>query len=71
MTNTISKRQNGNENVSFGNVVDNLFKNSLRRFFDDNPWDIEPGLGSVSVPVNIREKEDQYEVDVVAPVFRK
>jgi HSP20 family protein len=71
MTNTIAKRQNGNENVSFGNVVDNIFQNSLKRFFDDNFWDIDPVTGSGSVPVNIREKEDQYEVDIVAPGCRK
>jgi len=71
MTNTIAKRQNGNENVSFGNVVDNIFQNSLRRFFDDNFWDIDPVTGSGSVPVNIREKEDQYEVDIVSPGCRK
>jgi HSP20 family protein len=71
MTNTIVKRLNGNEKVSFGNVVDNLFQNSLRRFFDDNFWDIEPVAGSGSVPVNIREKEEQYEVDVVAPGCHK
>ena len=71
MTNTIAKRQNGNENVSFGNVVDNIFQNSLRRFFDDNFWDIDQVTGSASVPVNIREKEDQYEVDIVSPGCRK
>jgi len=71
MTNTIAKRQNGNENVSFGNVVDNIFQNSLRRFFDDNFWDIDSVTGSGSVPVNIREKEEQYEVDIVAPGCRK
>ena len=71
MTNTIAKRQNGNENVSFGNVVDNIFQNSLRRFFDDNFWDVDPVTRSGSAPVNIREKEDQYEVDIVAPGCRK
>ena len=71
MKNTIVKRQNGNENVSFGNVVDNIFQNSLRRFFDDNFWDADPVKGSGSVPVNIREKENQYEVDVVVPGCRK
>lgn len=71
MANTIVKRQNGNEIVSLGNVVDNIFQNSLRRFFDDNFWDIEPVTGIGTAPVNIREKEDQYEVDVVAPGCRK
>ena len=71
MTNTIVKQNNGNAHASLGNVVDNIFQNSLRRFFDDNFWDLEPVMGSGSVPVNIREKEDQYELDVVAPGCRK
>ena len=42
MTNTIAKRQNGNVyGGTFGNVVDDLFQNSLRRFFDDNFWEAE------------------------------
>ncbi len=71
MANTIVKRKNDTENVSFGNVVDNLFQNSLRRFFDNNVWDMDYVPGSGSVPVNIREKEEQYEVDIVAPGCRK
>ena len=70
MKNTIVKRQNDG-NANFGNVVDNIFQNSLRRFFDDNFWDLGPVMGGGSVPVNVREKEDQYEVDVVAPGCRK
>jgi len=71
MTTTIAKRQNGNPSVSFGNVVDNIFQNSLRRFFDDNFWDTERYLTSGNVPVNVREKEHQYEMDVIAPGCRK
>jgi HSP20 family protein len=71
MTTTIAKRQNGNPSVSFGNVVDNIFQNSLRRFFDDNFWDQERYLTSGNVPVNVREKEHQYEMDVIAPGCRK
>jgi hypothetical protein len=41
MTNAIAKRQNDNSYASFGNVVDNILQNSLRRFFDDNFWDTE------------------------------
>lgn len=65
------KRQNDNPSVSFGNVVDNIFQNSLRRFFDDNFWDSEGQLTSSSVPVNVRETEQQYEMDVVAPGCKK
>ena len=67
MTTTIAKRQNGNPSVSFGNVVDNIFQNSLRHFFDDNFWNPGSPLIEGTVPVNIRETEQQYEMDVIAP----
>jgi HSP20 family protein len=68
---TIAKRQNGNPSVSFGNVVDNIFQNSLRHFFDDNFWDNRSMQTMGSVPVNVRETEQQYEMDVIAPGCRK
>ncbi|PWU02498.1 MAG: heat-shock protein Hsp20 [Bacteroidetes bacterium] len=71
MTNTIAKRNNGQTYSDFGNVVDNLFQNSLRRFFDGNFWEAENQLNAGSVPVNIRETEQQYELDVIAPGCRK
>ena len=71
MTTTIAKRQNGNSSVSLGNVVDNIFQNSLRRFFDGNFWDGASTLDTGAVPVNLRETEQQYEMDVVAPGCRK
>ncbi|RYZ52240.1 MAG: AsmA family protein, partial [Chitinophagaceae bacterium] len=40
MTNTVAKKQYGTMNGDgFGSMVDNMFQNSLRRFFDDNFWD--------------------------------
>ena len=72
MTNTIVKRQNGNGYpATFGNVVDNIFQNNLRRFFYDNFWEADLALTSGSVPVNIRETEQHYELDVIAPGCRK
>lgn len=71
MTNTIAKRQNGNSSASFGNVVDNIFQNSLRRFFDDNFWETDLPMAKGTVPVNVRETEQQYEMDVIAPGCRK
>lgn len=71
MTNAIAKKQNGNPSVSFGNVFDNLFQNSFHRFFDDNFWETENALTSGKVPVNVRENEQQYEMDVIAPGCRK
>lgn len=72
MNNTLAKRSNANSHpATFGNVLDNLFQNSLRRFFDDNFWDTEQPLNSGTVPVNIREKEQHYELDFIAPGCRK
>ena len=71
MNNTIAKRENGNSYASFGNVVDNIFQNSLRRFFDDNYWDAENPMTTGTVPVNIRETDQQYELDVIAPGCKK
>lgn len=48
-----------------------IFDHSLRRFFDGNLWDSETSLPMGKVPVNIREKETQYEIDVIAPGCRK
>ncbi len=48
-----------------------IFDHSLRRFFDANLWDSETSLPLGKVPVNIREKENQYEIDVIAPGCRK
>lgn len=71
MTTTIAKRQNGNQPATFGNVVDNIFQNSLHRFFDDNFWYTGKPLSTNTVPVNIRETDDRYEIEVVAPGCRK
>jgi len=71
MTTAIAKRQDDSPSVTFGNVVDNIFQNSLRRFFDDNFWDVEGQLTTGTVPVNVRETDHQYEMDVIAPGCKK
>ena len=71
MTTTVAKRNDGNSYAGFGNAFDNIFQNSLRRFFGGNFWDGENDLTMGSVPVNIRETEQQYELDVIAPGCRK
>ena len=71
----IMKRNTGNSNlttgslVPFGGLVDNVLQNSLSRFFDDDFWGFT-GVGS-RVPVNIRETDKSYEMEVVAPGLRK
>ncbi|HUR65084.1 MAG TPA: Hsp20/alpha crystallin family protein [Chitinophagaceae bacterium] len=69
MTNKIQRRNA--PNAELGNVVDNIFSNTLRRFFDDNLWDIEGSITNGTVPVNVRETDQQYEVDVIAPGCKK
>jgi len=72
MTNAIEKRQNGNAyNDSFGTAVNNLFQNRLRHFFNENFWETVGRLTSKTVPVNIRETEGHYELDIIAPGCQK
>jgi HSP20 family protein len=71
MTTALAKRQNGNQSASFGSVVDSIFQNSLRHFFDDNLWDAGGRLTNATVPVNIKERADQYELEVIAPGCKK
>src|SRR5690349_17357617 len=72
MTNTIAKRSNGTPaTTGLGNLVDSMFQNSFRRFFDDNFWDVDAGLKAGYAPVNIRETEQSYELDLIAPGCRK
>ncbi len=69
---TIAKRTNGNYAGTFGNVVDDIFENSLKHFFDDNFWDNRKSVtGGTSVPVNVRETDDHYELDIIAPGCKK
>lgn len=70
MTNALQKR-NGAVSHELGSVVDNIFNNTLRRFFDGNLWDTENSLNRGSVPVNVRETDQQYELDVIAPGCRR
>lgn len=66
----IVKKENGNMPVTFGTVVDQIFQNNLDRFFDDSFWDSR-GQGSYQVPVNIRETDRSYELELVAPGLKK
>jgi HSP20 family protein len=70
MTNTIQKWKGTNSN-DLGNVVDNIFNNTLRRFFDGNLWDVENPASRGVAPVNVRETDQHYELDVIAPGCRK
>lgn len=69
MTNALQKRTQPGYGLE--HVVDNIFNHTLRRFLDGNFWDAGNAQTTGSVPVNVREKENQYELDVVAPGCRK
>lgn len=71
MTTTIQKKQNGTPSVSFENVVSDMFQNSFRRFFDDNYWGVISQPATGAVPLNVRETDQYYEIDVIAPGCKK
>jgi HSP20 family protein len=68
MTNTLQRR--GSQNYTPG-TFDNIFDNTLRRFFDGNLWDTDSTFNAGTVPVNVRETEHTYELDVIAPGCKK
>ena len=72
--NNIIKRENGQQPATFGSVVDQIFQNNLNRFFDDEFWGFNgmnksPNLAQV--PVNIRETDKTYELELSAPGLQK
>lgn len=70
MTNII-KKENGQAPATFGSVVDQLFQNNLNRFFNDDFWGFNGITGRNQVPVNIRETDKSYEMEVIAPGVKK
>jgi HSP20 family protein len=72
--NNIMKRENDRQPATFGSVVDQIFQNNLDRFFDDEFWGfngISKSPHSTQVPVNIRETDKTYELELSAPGFKK
>jgi HSP20 family protein len=68
--NNIMKKDNA-QPATFGSVVDRLFQNNLSRFFDDDVWGFNGVQTRNQVPVNIRETDKSYELEVVAPGLKK
>ncbi|MDP4129246.1 MAG: Hsp20/alpha crystallin family protein [Bacteroidota bacterium] len=70
----IIKRENGHQPATFGSVVDQIFHNNLNRFFDDEFWGfngINKSPNRTQVPVNIRETDKTYELELSAPGLQK
>ncbi|MBS1662219.1 MAG: Hsp20/alpha crystallin family protein [Bacteroidetes bacterium] len=63
-----------NENArpaTFGSAVDQLFRHNLDRWFDDQFWGFSGLQTRSGVPVNVREQDQSYEVEVIAPGLKK
>src|ERR1700755_3546297 len=57
--------------ATFGTTVDQLFRHNLDRWFDDQFWGFNGLQTRSGVPVNIREQDQSYEIEVVAPGLQK
>jgi HSP20 family protein len=72
--NNIIKRENGRLPATFGSVVDQIFQNNLDRLFNDEFWGFN-GIGKSpnlsQAPVNIRETDKTYELELSAPGLQK
>lgn len=74
MTTNIIKRNNGSSNVPSKSVsgwVDQLLQDNLNRFFTDDFWGLGGANYRANVPVNLRETDKTYEMELVAPGLRK
>jgi len=67
----IMKRANANQPATFGSVVDQIFQNSLSRFFDDDFRGFDGPGSLMNVPVNLRETDKSYEMELMAPGLKK
>jgi HSP20 family protein len=78
MTNIMKRNNNGNAGVSktgsmtpFGGWVDGVLQNTLHRFFEDDLQGFDGLSINRQVPVNIRETQTSFELEVVAPGLNK
>jgi HSP20 family protein len=69
--NNLIKRQKSQQPATFGSVVDQIFQNNLNRFFDDDFWGLNGDGNRSRIPVNIRDTEKAYMLDIYAPGLRK
>lgn len=67
----IIKRDKDLRPMPFSGLVDRMLSNSMSRFFDDDFWGFKDFNPMGSVPVNIRETEKTYEMELAAPGLKK
>jgi HSP20 family protein len=71
MTDIIKRSSAVDTPLTIGGLVDNVFRTSLNRFFDDDFWGFDGILTPSQAPVNVRETDKTYEMEVVAPGCKK
>ena len=73
MATNIMRRDKNMEAVPSRNIswMDQFFQDNLNRFFHDDFWGFNGFNQRESVPVNIRETEKTYEMEIVAPGLKK
>jgi HSP20 family protein len=58
-------------NRPFGTLVSSLLGQDMGRWLDDEFWGLTNRVSPNAVPVNIRETDKTYEVEVMAPGLKK
>lgn len=74
MTTSIVKRNNGSTQMparTLSSWMDQVLNENLNRFFNDDFWGFSGIEHQVTVPVNLRETDNSYEMSLVAPGLRK
>ena len=69
---TLVKRSTGNAPApTFGSLVDRIFQNNLNNLFDDSTWGFSGLNRNVNVPINVRETDAGFDLELVAPGMKK
>lgn len=66
----IIKKENA-QPATFGSVMDQLFHQNLNRWFDDDYWGFNGLQNRSTIPMNVRETDKTYEIELVAPGLDK
>ncbi len=72
--NTLMNRTNSNGNMpvtTFSGLVDKIFQGNVNRLFDDDFWGFSNVSYNVGVPVNLKETDTSYELELAAPGLKK
>ena len=71
MTTTLSKIENGNSLSSVDSLLKSVFQDGFHRILSDTFWNEDLPFVTAHVPVNVRETDKEYQIDLVAPGCRK